>query len=792
MTSINDFTLEEKVGLLSGKNTWETLDFSERNLNSIKFADVSSGLRVLVEDNGFAYQGEILKATCYPALSSLACSFDRELFYEVGKALGNEAYKLGISILLSPSLNIKRHPLGGRNSQYMSEDPFLNGELGLNYVQGIQSVGVGACVKHFALSNQETCKYTYNALVDERALREIYLEPFRKVIEKANPFALMSSHNKVNGEYCSENKVLLNKILREEWQYDGLVVSDWGATNDRIKALKQGLDLEMPTSSSYNDYKVLQAVQNKELDEKFVDDSVRRLFVTISKLDHPNPENYSLLDFNNIAEKAARESFVLLKNNNNFLPLDKEDSFMVVGKLADKFVYQNSGLSKIDASNEVSPLFAFNKEFGEIRYFACYDDDEISDASNLRKAIEMAERVKNVIIFVGNNQKDLCVELDKESFSLPKKQLEVIEALAKVNKNIVIVLEGNYALDYSFDDKAQAILHTGLMGQMGGKVVVDMLFGKVSPCGKLTETIPLKISDIGYDNYFAKEYDNVYYGESLYVGYRYFDTYKIPVKYPFGYGLNYGRTIIKCDRVIAKDDDLVVNCNVTNMSKHAIKEVIQVYLRNKSKRDYYAYQELKGFEKVSLQPFESKNIVITIPINEINYYDVLKGRFEVESGDYEVAIGVSSRDIAKVYPIRIKGSNDAKSTRNESSCYYKKIAFNEEDFRKLLGLRVLPPLNEKSRSYSLNSTLGDVKDSVAGLAVYKLVKQGINKEMMAMDEDSITKMLNYLPLRILAIASLDRFNFDQAQGLVDVLNNKLIRGVKGLKKTERIILNGKK
>ncbi|MDD3422503.1 MAG: glycoside hydrolase family 3 C-terminal domain-containing protein [Bacilli bacterium] len=784
---ITQLTLEEKVGLLSGKNAWETLSIERLEIPSIHMSDGPHGLRTLADSVSAMDEQEAIQATCFPPESTIACSFDRDLVNKMGIAIGEEALKNKVHIVLGPGVNIKRSPRCGRNFEYYSEDPYLAGEYGAAFVNGLQSKNVGACVKHFACNSQENYRFSTNALVDERALHEIYLEAFRKVVTSAKPWSIMGSYNKINGVYGCENAELLHHLLRETWGFDGIVISDWGATNERVLALKAGLDLEMPSSHSYNDEKVYHAMNKGEVDGICIDESVCRILKIAEKIQDNEATDYQEIFHHELAYEIAKESFVLLKND-GILPLNIQDDFIVIGELARNPHIQGGGSSKVNPVYVNNPLYEMKKLKDRIAFYPGYSDKGGEQEELMGQAVNAAKNAKNVILFLGLTDALESEGADRKTLDLPHNQLALLDAISRLNRNIIVVLQGGGVINCDFENKCRAILHTLLMGQAGAKAVAEMLFGEVSPGGKLAETYPLKLADTPCFNYYPGGAHNAYYPESIFVGYRYYDSFAKPVRYPFGYGLSYTTFDLGTESILQTKNAITVRCSVTNTGKYAGSEVVQVYVRNKSKKDFYAYQELKGFEKVHLKRDETKMVNINIPISEFKYYDTRTKRFEVESGTYEIAIGTSSRAIHRVFPIVIYGTINKPTPDNIRSCYYTKSAFSLEDYRRLLGLIELPPeVEDHSKNYDLNTTIGEIKNTFVGKQIYKMAKDEVKKTSI-MPPEILESMIDSITLRM---AALSGTSMSQMEGVVMMLNGRMIKGYQKFKKPEGVSLNGK-
>ncbi|MCD7772877.1 MAG: glycoside hydrolase family 3 C-terminal domain-containing protein [Ruminococcus sp.] len=641
---ISEMTLEEKASLLSGLDFWHTKPIDRLSIDKIMVSDGPHGLRKEKEGE----RGSI-EATCFPTASSLACSFDRSLLEELGKALGSECIAENVSVILGPGANIKRTPLCGRNFEYFSEDPYLSGEMAASHIKGVQSMGVGTSLKHFACNNQEYRRMSVSAQIDERTLREIYLASFEIAVKKAKPQTLMCSYNKINGEYSSQNKKLLTDILRDEWGFNGLVMSDWGAVDDRVKGVAAGLDLEMPASGGKNDNIVIEAVKSGKLDEKYVDICARRVLELVDKhCDAKAPVSWDKEKDHELAGKIESECMVLLKND-GVLPLKADESIAFIGEFAENPRYQGGGSSHINSYKVTSAVDAV-KDICEVSFARGYvtDKDE-TDKSLLAQAVEAASKCDKAVLFVGLPESFESEGFDRKHLRMPDCQLELIDEVCKVNKNVVIVLHNGAPIEMPFADKVSAILEGYLGGEAVGKAQIDVLFGKINPSGKLAETFPRKLSDNpSYLNY-PGEGDIVKYNEGIFVGYRYYDKKEIEPLFPFGFGLSY-TTFEYSDIEVSHDEldedqILTVRVSVKNTGSVAGKEVVELYVRDTESSVIRPDKELKGFEKTYLLPGETKQVVFKLDKRAFAYFDTSIMDWHIEYGKFEILVGSSSRDI---------------------------------------------------------------------------------------------------------------------------------------------------
>ena len=534
---ISKMTLEEKASLCVGKDYWNSENIERLNIPSIKMSDGPHGLRVQKEngDNLGVNKSEV--AICFPSSATIANSWDKDVAYNLGKTLGEEAKSENVNIVLGPGVNIKRSPLGGRNFEYFSEDPYLTGIMATQYVKGLQSNNVGACVKHFAVNNQENRRRTINVVVDERTLREIYLKAFEMIVKEAKPWSVMSAYNKLNGEYCTENEVLLN-ILKKEWNFEGIVITDWGAENDRVKGLVAGNELEMPGGRGNGKEEIIQAVKDGKVSEEYLDEIVDRILniaFKCEKIEH----SYNKEKHHEIAMELAQESIVLLKNENNILPINKR-KIALIGDMAKNPRYQGAGSSTINPYKVENAYDCFIQNEIEVDYAKGYNRIETDEDKELiNQAVEVAKNKDVVILFLGLTENYESEGMDRTNLEIPKNQIKLIESIYSVNQNIIVVLSNGAPITMEWKDKAKAIITGYLGGESGAKAMVNCILGKVNPSGKLAETYPIKLEDTPCFNNFPGTEVSVEYKEAIYVGYRYYDKNNIKVLYPFGYGLSY-------------------------------------------------------------------------------------------------------------------------------------------------------------------------------------------------------------------------------------------------------------
>jgi beta-glucosidase len=679
---IAKMTLEEKAGLCSGKGAWHTKAITRLGIPSIMMADGPHGLRKQSEEEDHLGNDHSRPATCFPTAATLACSWDRELVAKIGAALGKECQAEGISILLGPGVNIKRSPLCGRNFEYYAEDPYLTAELATSYVRAVQEEGVGTSLKHFAANNQEHRRMSVDAQVDERTLREIYLAAFEQVVKKAQPWTVMCAYNKLNGEYCAEHTPLLTDLLKKEWGHEGFVVSDWGAVNDRVKGLTAGLELEMPSSSGINDHKLVEAVKKGELAEGVLDQAVERILRVIYKAVEHRKEGatFDQQAHHRLAREAGRECMVLLKNDDQILPLKSGETIAVLGALAKNPQFQGGGSSRVNPTKVDQPYTELEKAAGnqtKLLYAAgyCLDQDERAE-DLLTAAQRVAAQAQVAVVFVGSTPE--TEGEDRSHLRIPDGQRALIEAVTEVQPNVVVVLSNGSPVEMPWLGKVKGVLASYLGGQAAGGAIADLLFGAANPCGKLAETFPQELAhNPSYLN-FPGEGDRVDYREGLFVGYRYYDTKKIKPLFPFGYGLSYttyaytGMTVEH--KEISADQTVTVTVRVKNTGSRAGKEIIQIYIKDQKSSVIRPEKELKAFAKVALAPGEEQAVTFTLDKRAFAYFSVESKDWWVESGEFVIMVGSSAQEIRLIETIRVNSKQTMEKKFNRNSIFQDLLA----------------------------------------------------------------------------------------------------------------------
>lgn len=753
---ISQMTLEEKAGLCSGLDFWHLKGVERLGIPSVMVSDGPHGLRKQDQSADHVGIHQSVPATCFPTAVGLASSWNRELVEKVGAALGKECQAEGVSILLGPGANIKRSPLCGRNFEYFSEDPYLSSEMAASHIKGVQSQGVGTSLKHFVANNQEHRRMSVDTIVDERTLREIYLASFEGAVKKGKPWTVMCSYNKVNGEYASENKFLLTEVLRDEWGFEGFVVSDWGAVNERVKALEAGLDLEMPSSFGLGDSKIVEAVKNGTLSEEVLDRVVERILNIIFKAVDNKKENatYDKEAHHQLAREVARECMVLLKNEDKILPLKREGTLAVIGEFAKRPRYQGGGSSHVNPTKLDDIYEEIKKSAGDsvnVIYAQGYslDKDEV-DEELLKEAKQAAKEADVAVIFAGLPEHYESEGYDRQHMKMPESHCVLIEEVAKVQPNLVVVLSNGSPVEMPWLDKAKGVLEAYLGGQAAGGAIADLLFGDANPSGKLAETFPKKLSDNPSYLNFPGEGDRVEYREGIFVGYRYYDKKNIEPLFPFGYGLSY-TTFEYSDLNISKKEILdtetvTVSVKVKNTGDMAGKEVVQLYVRDVESSVIRPEKELKGFEKLELKAGEEKTVTFELDKRAFAYYNVDIKDWYVETGEFEILIGKSSRDIVLRDKIFVKSTVSVKKAVHRNT---------------LIGDVVSDPILEPVFKEFMSKTM----QNETTLSTPQVQNEALNATMMA--------IMRYTPLRGLVNFGRGGFTEEKLNELIQKLNEKL-------------------
>ena len=657
---VSEMTLEEKAGMCSGLDFWHLKEVEHLGIPKVMVSDGPHGLRKQDEKGDHLGINDSIKAVCFPPAVLSACSFDRGLMEEMGKAIGREAQANDVSVVLGPAVNIKRSPLCGRNFEYYSEDPYLVGEIAAAFVKGVQSQHVGTSIKHFAANNQEYRRMSSSSEVDERTLREIYFPAFEIAVKKAQPYTFMCSYNQINGTFASENKWLLTDVLRGDWGFKGYVMSDWGAVNDRVKGLEAGLELEMPASGGDNDAMIVKAVKDGALEEKILDQAVERILrIIFEYADHRKPQEFTMEKDHEEAQHIAEESMVLLKNENHILPLKTSEKAAFIGGFARNTRFQGGGSSHINCFKTTNVLDSVPCDAQVVYAEGFPADRDFYDKVLADEAVKAAAEADKAVIFAGLPESFESEGYDRSHMRLPECQNRLITEILKVQPNTVIVLHNGSPVEMPWLGEIKGLLETYLGGQAGGAAAANILYGKINPSGKLAETMPLKLSDNpSYLNFGGGE--KVEYREGIFVGYRYYDTKEMDVAFPFGYGLSYTTFAYSNLKLSMENptekDTVMVSADVTNTGKSAGKEVVQLYIRDLTGSAIRPEKELKGFEKVFLEPGETKTVTMELNKRSFAWYNTELHDWFAASGDYEILVGASSRDIRLTETLHLNSS----------------------------------------------------------------------------------------------------------------------------------------
>lgn len=780
---INKMTLEEKASLMSGKDFWQTKNIDHLNISSIFLADGPHGIRKQQEAADHLGLNESIPATCFPTAATVANSWNEELGEKIGSYLGKEALVQKVNVLLGPGINMKRNPLCGRNFEYFSEDPYHTGKLAAAYIRGIQSEGVAACVKHFAVNNQEERRMSIDTIVDERTLREIYLTAFEIAVKEGNTKTLMSSYNKLNGIYTNENQHIMIDILRKEWNFDGVVVTDWGGSNNRVEGLKAGNELEMPTANDETNQEIIEAVKSGKIKEKLLDEAVDRMITLISDTEI-SPEEHTSFDIEShhmFAQKVAEDSIVLLKNEEDILPLDPNKTVAVIGDFAKNPRYQGAGSSIVNPTKLDTTLDSI-KEVGltSIGYAQGYNRYGKKSSKLIDEACKLAKKADVVLLYVGLDEVTEVEGLDRNDLKIPENQIELIHCLSKVNQNIVAILSSGSVVEVPWISEVKGLVHGYLAGQAGAKAILRILTGEVNPSGKLAETYPLLYQDTPSANFFPGKEVSVEYREGPYIGYRYYDTVGKEVRFPFGYGLSY----TSFEYSDLKIDQTGVRFAITNKGLQDGKEIAQLYIGLNSEKIYRPKKELKGFEKVFLKSGETKYVFIPFDDKTFRYFDTVQGKWQIESGNYTVQIGSSSLSIHLEEFYTVSGIDPINSyDKNEFMPYYtgkiKEIGLTP--FEKLLGYRPPSPKWDRSKPLEYNDTIAQMQYAKGLFArfsfktieiIYRFLKK-IGKRETA---NLIMMSVYHMPFRGIARMTGGIVNMPMIDGLLIAINGRFFKG----------------
>ena len=775
---IAEMTLEEKATFLAGCDFWHTVAIPRLGIPSIMITDGPNGLRKQKASADHLGINDSVPTTCFPTAATTACSFDPKLLNEMGIAIGEECKAEQVGMILGPAANIKRSPLCGRNFEYFSEDPYLSGKIAASLINGIQSQNIGTSLKHYLANNQEKARLTSDSIIDKRALNEIYLEGFRIAVEESQPTSIMCSYNEINGTYASDNKEVLNDTLRDKWGFKGLVVTDWGAMNDKVKSVKAGLDLEMPGPNQTNTNKVIKAVNENKLSMEDLDQAVSHILTFVLTVKDNKAQPYDVNSHHELAGKIAQESAVLLKKGS--LPLKKDAKICVIGSFAKDPRYQGAGSGNIHATKVTSLLDALDASNINYEYSQGYEAESNDPNEQLvKEAVTKAQDSDYVIVCVGLPDSYESEGFDRTHLNMPDNQNKLMDALLDAKKPVIAVVSTGSAVILPWRDNVDSILLMYLGGQNSGTATADLLFGKVNPSGKLAETWPLAAEDVPCHNYYGNS-GNVEYRESIYVGYRYYDKANKEVEYPFGYGLsytNFAYSGLKLSQdTITNHDSLKVSLKVKNTGSISGKEVVQLYLGAPESSVFKPLKELKGFKKVSLEPLEEKEVEFELKPRDFAFYNVNISDWFIESGKYILALGSSSKDLRLSATVTVNSDQIAEVNdyRSTAPLYYQPTSPAEiplAQFESLLGHKVQPW--RSIRPFTQNSTLTELETSEVGKQVVSQVKMAMSQMFKENDNmgKMITSMLADMPLRQLGMMAPDQFSGEKLEMLLTTLNN---------------------
>lgn len=778
---ISQMTLEEKCYLFSGKDFWQSRSIERLGIPNMTMADGPHGVRKQEGAGDQLGLNGSIPATCFPTAATMANSWDPKLGEEMGKCLGEEAACQDVKVLLGPGVNIKRSPLCGRNFEYFSEDPYLTGKMASGYIRGIQSHGVSACPKHFAANSQELRRMASDSVVDERTLREIYLTAFEIAVKEADPHAIMTSYNRINGIYANENKHLIREILKDEWGFDGFVVSDWGGSNDHVAGVEAGSHMEMPTTGGDSDIELVEAVKAGKISESWIDQMVDELLDVIlstsKAVSGKRGQKFDIEAHHAMAMKASEQSIVLLKNEDKILPLKKGVKVALIGDFAEIPRYQGAGSSvvnptKVDSTKDVISHF----DLDYIGFAKGYNRVGPADALLEKEACILAKKADVVLLCIGLDEISESEGLDRQHMRLPESQIQLLQQLAKVNENIVVIFSAGSAVEMPWLSNCKALVHGYLCGQAGASALLKVITGEVNPSGKLAESYPLKYEDVSSAPYFPGKERTVEYREGLFVGYRYYETAEVPVLFPFGYGLSYTTFEYSNLNVTSKKAEFTL----TNTGTVDGAEIAQLYIRSASGSVFRPAKELKGFQKVFLKAGESRRVTIEFDSYTFRYFNVKTNQFETEGGSYEVLIGASVADIRLSGQVQITGT-DAVSPYESAVLpdYYKGSVKNipDAEFEELLGHKI--PDGYWSGILDMNDAICQMYYAKSGIArfVYKIMTNMLKKAEAKGTPDLNLLFIYNMPFRGIAKMTGGMVSMEMAEGILMAVNGHFFRGL---------------
>lgn len=784
---ISKLTLDEKCYILSGRDFWSTYGFEKKGVPSITLSDGPHGIRKQEGAGDQLGLNGSIPATCFPTAATIANSWDPSLGEEIGRNLGEESACQGVEVLLGPGMNIKRSPLCGRNFEYFSEDPYLAGKMAAGYIRGIQKNGVSACPKHFAANNSELRRQASNSVVDERTLREIYLTGFEIAVKEAHPKSIMSSYNEVNSVYANENEHLLQEILRDTWEFDGFVVSDWGAGNNFIKGVVAGSHLEMPTTGGDSAEQLIAAVREGKVSEAIIDRRVDELLDVVLST-HEAVKKYEGKRFDTdahhaMARRASEQSIVLLRNEEGILPLKPGTRVAVIGDFAQTPRYQGAGSSvvnptRLDSAMDVIkdfPLEVVGFEKGYPRVGA-------ADATMESAAVELAKKADVVLLYLGLDEISESEGLDRPHMKMPASQVSLLEAVSAANSNVVIVMAAGSAVEMPWIDRCKAMVHGYLCGQAGAAAILSVIIGDVNPSGKLSESYPLSYDDVSSKPYFPARERSVEYREGLYVGYRYYETVRKPVLFPFGFGLSY--TTFSYSDLKATDKE--VTFTITNTGDRDGAEAAQVYVSARAPKIYRPAKELKGFSKVFLKAGESRTVTIPLDDKAFRYFNTMTDRYEIDGGEYDILVGASVADIRLTAVVSVEGTDAPIPFEISELPSYSTgdiLTVSDEEFKKLLGHSI--PDGSWTGSLRMNDAIAQLyyAKSFKARCVGKIMQNMLDKSMANGKPDLNIIFVTNMPFRAIGKMAGGVISQEMCESILDIVNGHaggFFKGVGGL------------
>ncbi len=779
---INKMSLEEKAAMMSGRDTWTTVAYQNYGIPSIFLSDGPHGLRKQAGAADHLGLNASLPSTCFPTAATVANSWDEKLGEELGEYLGEEAVALGVDMILGPGLNIKRSPLCGRNFEYFSEDPYLSGKMAAAYIRGIQKKGVAACPKHFAANSQELRRMTNDSVIDERTFREIYTTGFEIAVKEGKAKAIMTSYNLINGVYANESSHLLQEILVKEWGFDGVVVSDWGGSNDHVLGVQNGSHLEMPSTGKMGAKELVKAVESGRLKEQVLNQRVDELLSVILDVSDAakkaKKKDFDKKLHHNFAEKVAKESIVLLKNDDNILPLSKGAKITIIGDFADRPRYQGAGSSMVNPTKVDSTLSVINDyAFVLTAYEQGYERNKKTDVKLLERAKEAAKQSEYVLIYAGLDEIRETEGMDRTDMKMPQNQLELIDEITKVNNNVIVILSAGSVIEMPWIHKVKAVVHGYLSGQAGASAMLDVITGKYNPSGKLNETYPIEYEDTPNYRFYPGKERTSEYREGPYVGYRYYETAGQEVLYPFGYGLSY-TTFTYSDFNVSKKG---ATFRLKNSGKVDGAEVCQLYIGTRSNQIFRPIRELKGFKKVFLKAGEEKEVFLPFDDKAFRYYHIHTKQWEIEGGTYTVEIGINSKEIVLQSTIDIEGTK-AKSpyVKEILPAYFtgKITKVDDYQFEQILDIPLPNSKWDKSGLLGINDSICQLYYAKSLLArlVYKVLTS-IKNQSEKKGKPNLNILFIYnMPFRGLAKMTGGAITMEMSYALVEIVNGKGLKG----------------